>query len=112
MRTASWIRITIIGPQATMEAQWDAADDWYALGGYRHPHDQQQARNEMATAELQEWLALFRPRPGTYIARIAALDPETNTVGDTWASVKTTVLPGKWPSANPNTNEIEIEPNP
>ena len=85
-----WIRITIIGPQRTTEARWDAQDDWYALGGYRHPHGQQQARDEMAAAELQQWLALIRPQPGIYVACVAALDLETNTVGDTWARVKTT----------------------
>jgi len=96
MPSASWVRITIVGPQRTTEARWNAEDDWYALGGYRHPHDQQQARNEMATAELQEWLALFRHQPGVYVICVAALDPETNTVGGTWATVKTEIAPDGW----------------
>lgn len=83
-----WVRVTIVDPDRRLADCRDVEDAWYAGGGYRPPEEQQQAREELATAELHEWLDRHQPRPGSYVIKVSELDPMTNAIGRTWATVR------------------------
>ena len=85
---SDWVRVTIIGPDTQTADSKDVQDNWYSVGGYRHPDEQQRARDELAAEELREWLRRREPVPGTYVVWVAELDPASGTTGRTWANVK------------------------
>ena len=86
--TPTRVRIRIIGPTATTLAEHVVDDDWYALGGHRHPERKQDERDRTADAELREWLARGSRTPGSYTVLVSALDRAGGDPGKVWATVK------------------------
>lgn len=84
----AWVRVTVLNAANTTVAEWDVQDCWYRLGGHQPPQHQQQAREDLAAAEVREWLRANQPPHGLYVVWVAALDRHTDTVGTTWATVR------------------------
>jgi hypothetical protein len=66
----------------------DLEDDWYLLGGHRHPDYMEEARDAMATAELREWLEKREAPDGTYTVQVIELNPSTGQLGRHWARTR------------------------
>lgn len=87
-RLPAWVRIRVIGPGAVARDVRMVEDDWYALGGHRHPDQRQRERERTAAAELREWLAAGTHPPGTYTVLVAELDELGVETGTVWGTVK------------------------
>ena len=82
------VRVRFIGPSPSAGDERDVDDEWYALGGHKHPDEQQQERERMAGVELGEWLAAAPHPTGEYVVVVAELDDDGGETGHVWACVK------------------------
>lgn len=85
---SGWVRVIIMDRDQQVVRQRDLEDDWYLLGGHRHPDQMGDARDAMAAAELWEWLEKRAAPAGTYTVHVIELNPSTGRLGRHWARTR------------------------